>query len=376
MCDIQRMQESIESGEEFGICRITTGKDDMNAAESTMNLGDIEQDEVDYDAIARISNWAAEQRVVDLGIDPHRLRQPLLTHRSETTSNTSDTITVNQTLSAPFQPTPPSTPSTDYLIRRATINADLFNVEGDEHFTFMNLRKLHKWKSAKTNWGEASKVWETTKNIVNRRRPEIMGLYTSRSPIVLQRKCIDIECNMPRYLEKWRLLKANGIDIHVVQGEEHNVQRKIDYWEAQELDPAPLRSLKCKRCRLDKHSIDVQLDGQNWKVSHPERVCSDEVPIRLTNVPFPQPNGLFLGPEGLFVPARFDELLELSMGNANSEEAVMSNFSIFALSILNPNGGLSPVKLALSNILMANNDSEELRRVWLTGRTNKRKKLM
>jgi hypothetical protein len=365
---VHTMRDPIESGEEFGICRIRPSED-MNAAETLLDRNDREDEIVDYEALNRINTWAAEQRVLELGIQPNRLNQ-LIEQMAATQIATPPATPVNSSNTAVS-----ATPSTEYLRRRVAINADLFSLEGDEHFTFMNLRKLHRWTNTKTNWLDAEKIWEMTKRIVNRRRPEFLGFYSTRAAVVLQRKCIDIEINMPRYLQKWNLLKANGTEIHIQDGEEINVQKKIDYWQAQQLDAPPVRYFKCTRCRLDKHSIDVLFEGQTWKISHPEKVCSDEVPIRFTNIPFRQPEGLFLGPEGLLDIDKCNQLMEQCLNTATTDDPILSNFSIFALSIMGEDGRISYQKLALLGINKRNVDSDNLRNVWLTGRANKRKRL-
>jgi len=368
---IPRMNSPMESGGQFGICHYRPERFSVNGLEE-QSLQRADQEDLDYQAIFNVNDWVREQRLIEEGINLDHLIVGINQPAAATTTvlplvNTPPPIPI-------LQNTP--TPSENYLRTRAQINADIYHIDGDEHFLFMNLRKLHKWYSWKTRWVEASRIWNGIIRVMNRQRAEILGRFNERDAIILQKKCIDIEVNLPRYLERWRTMKANGQLQVVIEDETIDVQKKINYWESQQLDLPTSKSLICRRCGIDKKPAEINLAGESWRVSHPERVCSDQAPVKLGNkAPFPMPDGLFLGPDGCLDLVRFNELVLVSRTRHMSDDALLSNFALFAIHMLNNDDQLDYHKLEVLGVKVMDNGSILAQQTWLANRSNKKQKL-
>jgi hypothetical protein len=158
------------------------------------------------------------------------------------------------------------------------------------------------------------------------------------------------------------------------------VQKKLKYWEDQVLEEEgsmtgqDLRGAfsKCSRCLKCKNPSPHE-DG--WTYSHPLKVCSDLAMISLgAKAPYPQPEGLFEGAAGYLNRDRFNQLMRENR-TTYQENALLSNFAVFALNVTDGEGALNDIKLAMLNIKLSTDATKADEETWLAGRRSKKQRL-
>jgi len=136
----------------------------------------------------------------------------------------------------------------------------------------------------------------------------------------LKQKCSEIESKLPKYLEHWLDQESKGIEHGYDKfGAEYLVQDKIAYWKHHDPRVPEARSKQnqdhCKRCLLSRNRAD----------QHPKTSCLDGVLVSRLDIPYPQPERLFLNPKGCLDKQRFSEL-SIQLGRLPPQTLPMHNF--------------------------------------------------
>jgi len=187
---------------------------------------------------------------------------------------------------------------------------------------------------------------------------------------MLKQKCSEIESELPKYLEHWLDEEAKGVEFgYDKDGNEYLVKDKIAYWKHHDLI-APESRLKqnrdhCKRCNTSRNKVD----------QHPKTSCLDGVMVSRLDIPYPQPERLFLNPKGYLDQRRFNEL-SADLGELPPQSLSMHNFHKLRAMLWNRSkNDVCQHKLDKYSIVLAADEDRAKYESWITNRKNKKQKV-